>query len=269
MLNYSIGAAATGTNSSVVPGNDTWFSAAGTQIAKGGPGGLVSTGATSLGGTGTATGSIGDTTYAGGNGADGTAATISGGGGGGAYLAAGAAASGGTAGGATGAYGGAGGAGVSSNNARNSGTNYGGGGSGGCATAATNRAGGGGAQGAIYITWSSDVTAALDSTTPQIGATAAVGSAASGAGRTLLGEDVASAISAFASLSRQAALVNTDVVATMVTGLAAAAMGRLLVGEDAASAVDTLAADVDEPPQQWRFSLRRGNRNAFQPLIRR
>jgi hypothetical protein len=147
-------AVAVTTGGVVTNGNDSWFSTAGTVIAKGGAGGADATGATGAGGTGSTTGGIGDTVFAGGSGASGVSSTQSGGGGGGAGSSGtGNSASGATAGAAKTENGGAGGAGVSSANTQNNGNNYGGGGSGGLSSNATNRKGGDGAQGLVVLTW--------------------------------------------------------------------------------------------------------------------
>jgi len=131
-------------------GHDTIFGSS-DVVAKGGAGGQPPT--TYTGGVGTTTAGVGDTIYAGGSGADGTAVTTGGGGGGGAgTTGAGGNASSTTAGTGTSLYGGDGGDGATLNNATGtdaSTTNYGGGGGGGCKSGF----GGSGRQGYLLITY--------------------------------------------------------------------------------------------------------------------
>ena len=146
-----------GTNGNGVDGEDSWFNNSSTVNAVGGDGGAEPNGGTVSGGSGTTSGCVGTTVYAGGNGADGTGSGgISGGGGGGAgSTGAGGNASGRTGGTGTANGGGDGGDGRNNNegNGRN-GLNYGGGGSGAFIKDKTNHAGGSGAGGAVQIVYS-------------------------------------------------------------------------------------------------------------------
>jgi hypothetical protein len=164
------GGVAVSTNGVATPGNDSWFSTAATVIAKGGAGAssLIASGAdaTSSGGTGSSIGCIGDTVFAGGNGAAGTNPSGSGNSGGGGSSA-GTGSIGNNAVGATGGVaptgGGAGANGRTSSGAAGStATQVGGGGGGGWAAASTTlRAGGAGGPGKIVLTY----TAAAGSAT--------------------------------------------------------------------------------------------------------
>ncbi len=151
-----VAGASTALTATVVAGNDSTFATT-TVVAKGGAGGLQSTGTSSTGGVGATTGGVGDTVNAGGSGGAGTAGGSSGGGGGGAGST-GTGNSGvtSTAGVAKSLFGGAGGTGVSTNGAVNNGNVYGGGGSGGLATGATDQKGGNGAQGYAQLTFTTD-----------------------------------------------------------------------------------------------------------------
>lgn len=153
-------------NTAAVSGDDTWFSTTGTVLAKGGAGGGDrSTAGNGTAGTGTTTGSIGGTTFAGGNGAIGASATNGGGGGGGPGDAAvGGNASGITAGTGGSAGGGAGGAGISGT-VGGHGLTPGGAGGGARANSATVRLGGDGGNGQVLLTWTSGPTLVSDSDT--------------------------------------------------------------------------------------------------------
>lgn len=146
---------ATGTSSSN-DGNPSWFGSSLVYAAGGAGGGLATTNSSNgSGGVGTATGSIGDIVYAGGNGAAGnfTSGTPGGAGGGGAGSNGnGGNASGGTAGTGAGLSGGNGAGGVANSTAGANGSSFGGGGSGGKANNNTDRAGGSGAAGTIRVT---------------------------------------------------------------------------------------------------------------------
>jgi hypothetical protein len=156
--------AATGAHSttSVVNGNDSWFDNSSTGVlAKGGAGGVAATvnSTNGAGGTGSTTGCVGDTLFAGGDGAAGVFATslAGGAGGGGAGDAgAGGAASGNTGGTGGTSGGGAGANGVADSTAGAAGTAPGGGGSGGDAASTTDRNGGSGAAGRVILTWTLD-----------------------------------------------------------------------------------------------------------------
>lgn len=153
--------AATGANTttSLLNGNDSWFDNNTTGIlAKGGAGGVAATTNSSngAGGTGSSTGCIGDTSFAGGSGATGVfSSSLAGGAGGGSAgdAGAGGAASGNTGGTAGTTGGGAGANGVADATAGAAGTAPGGGGSGGDAGGAADRNGGGGAAGRVIVTW--------------------------------------------------------------------------------------------------------------------
>ncbi|MFZ2339066.1 MAG: glycine-rich domain-containing protein [Bacteroidales bacterium] len=124
-----------------------------TVVAAGGSGGINNS---STGGAGGSTsGSIGDVTYPGGDGADGDDSwSYSGAGGGGAgSIGAGGDASGRYMGEGTEINGGDGGAGVSGKNNGNNGNTYGGGGSGACTNSVADRNGGPGANGLVVISW--------------------------------------------------------------------------------------------------------------------
>jgi hypothetical protein len=152
-----VGGIATASTTAIVNGTTSSFDAT-IVVATGGAGGLISSGATSTGGTSSVGASVGDagSVFAGGSGGSGTSNSNSGGGGGGAGSSgAGNAATAGTAGVAKTEYGGAGGTGVNTQDTRNAGSPYGGGGSGGRRTSGntTNYAGGNGAQGYVRITY--------------------------------------------------------------------------------------------------------------------
>lgn len=149
----TVGAAATGSTTATVNGNDSWFDSTATVIAKGGAGAPSTTG-TGAGANGSTTGGIGDVVNAGGNGATAPNTGAAGGGGeGGRSTGTGGSASGSTGG--TGGDGGDGAAGPTAGNVNgNAGTVPGGGGSGARAGTATDRAGGDGAAGRIILTWS-------------------------------------------------------------------------------------------------------------------
>ncbi len=118
--------------------------------AAGGAGGTSA----GIGGAGGASGaSIGDTIYAGGNGADAAGGNSGGGGGGAGTTGAGGGASGTTAGTGTTDGGGNGGAGLTTNGAGLAGSVYGGGGGGARRGTTTNRTGGAGAAGQVRITY--------------------------------------------------------------------------------------------------------------------
>lgn len=143
-----------------VAGGDTWFSATGAVLAKGGAAGSGTTG----GAGGASASGVGDTKFSGGAGGDGVAGNSGGGGGGagagtGAVGGAGTAASGGAggAGGIATAGGGTGGTGGSYPAGTGQKGTYPGGGSGG-GSAGSN--GVSGAHGKIYLTWTAGTTAA-------------------------------------------------------------------------------------------------------------
>ena len=143
---YSVGAAATGSATLTVNGNDTTWRTT-VCVAKGGAGAAPQAGNTAgPGASGSTASGVGDTVVAGGNGGTAPSTANSGGGGGGG----GGNASGGTAGVAT-APGGNGGAGRTTSGAGNAGTAFGGGGSGGYANTTTDRAGGNGAAGGLHV----------------------------------------------------------------------------------------------------------------------
>lgn len=147
---YTVGSTGNGYN-----GNDTTWRT-NVAVAKGGQGGTrTAAGGVPAGGTGSTTSGVGDTVYAGGNGAVGTTGSAAGGAGGGGAgsQGAGLAGSGGTAGVGTSDYGGAGGAGLSSRGVGNSGLAYGGGGGGAMKSNNSNYVGGAGGQGMARITW--------------------------------------------------------------------------------------------------------------------
>jgi hypothetical protein len=148
-----VAAASTAQTGTLTNGNDSTFNT-NTVVAKGGAGGLVSSGTSNTGGVGSTASGVGDTVYAGGSGGAGTAGGSSGGGGGGAGST-GTGNSGvtSTQGAAKANGGGAGGAGVSVVNTNNPGNAAGGGGSGGLATSSTNRKGGNGAAGQVQLTY--------------------------------------------------------------------------------------------------------------------
>lgn len=153
--------AATGahSNTTVLNGNDSWFDNNTTGVlAKGGAGGVAATvnSTNGAGGVGSTTGCIGDTLFAGGDGAAGVfSSSLAGGAGGGGAgdAAAGGAASGNTGGTGGTSGGGAGANGVADATAGANGTAPGGGGSGGDAGGAADRNGGGGAAGRVILTW--------------------------------------------------------------------------------------------------------------------
>lgn len=153
--------AATGANTgtTVVNGNDSWFDNSSTGVlAKGGAGGVAATvnSTNGAGGTGSSTGCIGDSVFAGGSGAAGVfSSSLAGGAGGGGAGDAGAGgdASGNTGGAAGTAGGGAGANGVADSTAGATGTAPGGGGSGGDANSTTDRNGGSGSAGRVILTW--------------------------------------------------------------------------------------------------------------------
>jgi hypothetical protein len=152
--NYTVtvGGVTTGTTSAGSNGAPSWFGTTGTVYAEGGAGGAAPNGGIAAGGTGSATSSIGDVVYPGGNGADGNT-TLSGGGGGGAgSTGSGGNASGTTAGSGTSLNGGNGGTGRTNEGNGNPGSNYGGGGSGAYVPDFTNHTGGDGAPGLVLIT---------------------------------------------------------------------------------------------------------------------
>lgn len=127
--------------------DSTWDST--TVVAKGGTGGQIATAST----TGSTTGCVGDTCYAGGSGGKGVTTYGAGGGGGAGTTGTGASATGaGVAGTATALAGGAGGAKITSSAAGGSGATAGGGGGGGFKTSGGSRAGGTGAQGKATTT---------------------------------------------------------------------------------------------------------------------
>jgi hypothetical protein len=150
-ISYSVAAGVTGTNNTVVNGQDTTWATT-VVVAKGGTGGTANgTDVTGVpGGIGNQAGSVGDVIYFGGDGEPGlvlTSTPFGGNGGGGAGSISSNISSAGIN-----EYGGAGGAqlnGVSS--VGNPGIIYGAGGGGACTNVATNRAGGNGAQGLIRI----------------------------------------------------------------------------------------------------------------------
>jgi len=146
-----------GTNGNGVDGTASWFNNTSEVYAVGGAGGDEPNGGTVSGGSGTTTGCIGTTVYAGGDGANGTGSGgISGGGGG----AAGSGGAGGDASGRTGGTGTASGGGDGGNGRSNNegngrvGLDYGGGGSGAFIPDNTNHAGGSGAGGAVQLVYS-------------------------------------------------------------------------------------------------------------------
>ncbi|MBI2356956.1 hypothetical protein HYV12_02825 [Candidatus Dojkabacteria bacterium] len=170
---YTVGAAKTATatsSQSVNTGNPSWFSTTGTVYAPGGQGGapMASNSANGAAGTGSSTGAIGDTVYAGGSGSVGSYTSGSGysgaGGGGAGSTGAGGNASTGTGGSGTSQNGGKGANGVGNSSTGATGSNYGGGGSGGKANNTTNRPGGTGAQGLVRITYNSPPTITVDTT---------------------------------------------------------------------------------------------------------
>lgn len=143
-----VAAAATGSSSATVNGNDSYlYLVGGTNlaVAKGGAGAVLNS---TTGAAGSTSGGIGDLVYAGGSGGNGSGTTSSGGGGGGAgTTGAGGSGSGTTAGTGTSLSGGAGGAGRTSAGTGSAGTQAGGGGGGAWRSTSTNRAGGNGAAG--------------------------------------------------------------------------------------------------------------------------
>jgi len=158
----TVGAGGSGGNSSTSNGSaggDSWFSSSSTIIAIGGAGGLAGNSNNTNGspGTGSTTGCIGTTKYAGGNGSTGNYTSNSGysgaGGGGAGSTGAGGNASNGTGGSGTTLYGGNGANGVGNNKKGTSGFTYGGAGSGGKANTSTDRDGGSGAGGFVVITY--------------------------------------------------------------------------------------------------------------------
>jgi hypothetical protein len=159
--------AATGahSNTTVLNGNDSWFDNNTTGVlAKGGAGGVAATvnSTNGAGGVGSTTGCIGDTSFAGGDGAAGVfSSSLAGGagGGGGGDAADGGDASGNTGGTGGTAGGGAGANGVADATAGAAGTAPGGGGSGGDAGGAADRNGGSGAAGRVILTWTIDDSA--------------------------------------------------------------------------------------------------------------
>ena len=154
--NYTVtvGGVTTGTTSAGSNGAPSWFGTTGTVYAEGGAGGAAPNGGIAAGGTGSATSSIGDVVYPGGDGADGNS-TLSGGGGGGAgSTGSGGNASGTTAGSGTSLNGGNGGTGRTNEGNGNPGSNYGGGGSGAYVPDFSDHSGGDGAAGLVVISYS-------------------------------------------------------------------------------------------------------------------
>lgn len=151
-ISYSVAATQ---STSGTAGNDTWFVASGTYIAKGSQPGSNSTSGAGAGATASTTGCIGDHIYKGGNGATGTASTTGGGGGSSAYDGgAGNNASTGTGGTSAGTGSTAGQNGQSANNSAGTvGTSPGGGAGGARAGNGTTRSGGAGAAGQIIYEW--------------------------------------------------------------------------------------------------------------------
>ncbi len=149
----TVGGITAGTTSAGAKGDPSWFGSTTTVYAEGGAGGAAPNGGTVAGGTGSASGSIGDVVYAGGNGANGTSDQSGGGGGGAGSSGAGGNASGTTAGTGATLNGGNGGTGLlSSGGNGNPGSNYGGGGSGAFVNNWTDRTGGNGGAGLVIVT---------------------------------------------------------------------------------------------------------------------
>jgi hypothetical protein len=121
-------------------------------LAKGGAGGQDASGG-SVAGTGSTTGGVGDTVFAGGNGGSGNGTRSGGGGGGAGSTGTGSISGGQSGGGATANNGGSGGTGVSTKSAGNPGNNYGGAGSGAYKTNGASQTGGSGAQGLVTVTY--------------------------------------------------------------------------------------------------------------------
>ena len=166
--NYTVtvGGATAGSTGAGSQGNPSWFGTTGTVYAEGGAGGAAPNGATATGGVGSASGSIGDVVFAGGNGADGTSSISGGGGGGAGSTGSGGNASGITAGTGTTLYGGNGGAGRNSEGDGNNGSSYGGGGGGAFVPDWTDHSGGSGAPGLVIVSWSGTFTGSGTFTVP-------------------------------------------------------------------------------------------------------
>ncbi len=149
----TVGGVRTGTTGAGATGNPTWFGSAATVYAQGGAGGAAPNYGTVAGGIGSASSSIGDVVYPGGNGANGTTVLSGGGGGGAGSTGAGGNATGTAAGTGTTDGGGSGGNGLTTGGNGLTGSAAGGGGGGAYVNNNTNRTGGNGAAGKVVITW--------------------------------------------------------------------------------------------------------------------
>ena len=159
-VSYTVTVAATmsGSTGNGGTGNDTWFdNTTSGVLARGGAGGSSPAidNVPGPGGLGSTTGCVGDTVYAGGNGAagnnDNTTTFVGAGGGGAGSGAAGSNGSGTAGGGGGSALGGTGGNGRTTQGNGNNGSTYGGGGSGGFTTSTTDVSGGNGAAGRLEL----------------------------------------------------------------------------------------------------------------------
>lgn len=168
----TVGAVTTAQTVGSIAGSDSYVTNPSSTIfveAKGGGGG----GANGAAATGSTTGGIGDSVFAGGNGSAATGSTSGAGGGGAGSGGAGGNASGTTAGTGTTTNGGNGGAGLSATAVGNPGNNYGGAGSGGLKTSGGTKVGGNGAAGLVTVTYtvSNSPPNAPTLSTPSSGAT--------------------------------------------------------------------------------------------------
>ncbi len=157
----TVGAGGTSGGATGNPGDDSWFDSTAVVLAKGGQGGVITTGGAGGGAGGLASGGVGDTKFSGGNGSAESNGTCSGSGGGGAGTTQNGSVGGVCTGGAGGSsFGGAGGDGVGLNSGGGNGGNLrSGGGAGGEFAGGSNGPGGTGARGEVRVTYTLPATA--------------------------------------------------------------------------------------------------------------